>query len=272
MLRASMRTTTHGTALAGLARRRFASTYTNILTEVKNGNVALITMNRPKALNALNPEIVAELAQACVDYDADPSIGAIVVTGAGDKAFVAGADIKVMSEKSYMDMYKPTFLGAEFDKIMGVKKPIIAAVNGFCLGGGCELAMLCDFILAADTAKFGQPEIKLGTIPGLGGTQRFTRAIGKSRAMELTLTGDMMSAEEACSRGLVARVVPSDQLLDDALKQAGKIASMSQPVCGTSRVLALSRPLPLSLEYLSPCRILACAPPPPGQKSEAAFP
>lgn len=215
--------------------RRFASTYTNILTEVKNGNVALITMNRPKALNALNPEIVSELAHACVGYDADPSIGAIVVTGAGDKSFVAGADIKVMAEKSYMDMYKPTFLGAEFDKIMGVKKPIIAAVNGFCLGGGCELAMLCDFILAADTAKFGQPEIKLGTIPGLGGTQRFTRAIGKSRAMEMTLTGDMMSAEEACMRGLVARVVPADQLLDDALKQAGKIASMSQPIVAMAK-------------------------------------
>ena len=157
------------------------------------------------------------------------------MTGAGEKAFAAGADIKVMSSKSYMDMYKARLYGAEFAKISNVRKPIIAAVNGFCLGGGCELAMSFDFILAADTAKFGQPEIKLGTIPGLGGTQRFTRALGKSRAMELVLTGDMMSADEACTRGLVSRVVPAASLLDDALATAAKIASMSQPIVGMAK-------------------------------------
>ena len=214
--------------------RRFASTYTSILTETK-ANVGLITLNRPKALNALSPELITELVTAAEEFEADPAIGAIVITGAGNKAFVAGADIKVMSEKSYMDMYKATFLVKDFQRINNVTKPIIAAVNGFCLGGGCELAMACDFILAADTAKFGQPEIKLGTIPGLGGTQRFTRAIGKSRAMELVLTGDMMSAEEACTRGLVARVVPAAELLDDALGQAAKIASMSQPIVAMAK-------------------------------------
>jgi len=216
--------------------RRFMSSYSNIISEAK-GKVGVITLNRPKALNALNPDLVSELAHACEAFDASESIGAIVVTGAGDKSFVAGADIKVMSEKSYMDMYKATLFGKDFDRIMAVKTPIIAAVNGFCLGGGCELAMLCDFIIASDAAKFGQPEIKLGTIPGLGGTQRFTRAIGKSRAMELVLTGDMMSAEEACSRGLVARVVPADALMDDVMKQANKIASMSQPIVAMAKNL-----------------------------------
>ena len=180
-----------------LSSRRFLSTssYSTILSEIKPGKVGLITLNRPKALNALSPELVGELAQAATELDADPAVGCIVVTGAGDKAFAAGADIKVMGDKSYMDMYKSRLYGAEFAKIQAVKKPIIAAVNGFCLGGGCELAMSFDFILAADTAKFGQPEIKLGTIPGLGGTQRFTRALGKARAMELCLTGGRMGAE-----------------------------------------------------------------------------
>jgi len=207
-----------------------SSSYTSILSEVKPGGVGLITLNRPKALNALSPELVSELAEAATAFDMDPDIGCIVLTGAGDKAFAAGADIKVMQTKSYMDMYKARLYGAEFAKLGDVRTPIIAAVNGFCLGGGCELAMTCDFILAADTAKFGQPEIKLGTIPGLGGTQRFTRAIGKSRAMELVLTGDMMSAEEAAARGLAARVIPAAELLDDALKTGAKIASMSKPI------------------------------------------
>jgi len=211
-----------------------AASYETILAE-KRGAVGLITLNRPKALNALNPTLVAELAQAAVAFESDPEVGAMVVTGAGNKAFVAGADIKVMQDKSYMDMYKATLFGADLDKLSTLKKPIIAAVNGFCLGGGCELAMCCDFILAADTARFGQPEIKLGTIPGLGGTQRFTRALGKSRAMELVLTGDMMTAEEACSRGLVSRVVPADQLLDDALKTASKIAKLSQPIVAIAK-------------------------------------
>jgi enoyl-CoA hydratase/carnithine racemase len=217
--------------------RRLASTsapYTSILSETR-GKVGLITLNRPKALNALNPDILTELADCATKFDADPAIGCIVLTGGGEKAFAAGADIKVMADKSYMDMYKMRLYGAQFDAIEKVSKPIIAAVNGFCLGGGCELAMLCDFILASDKAKFGQPEIKLGTIPGLGGTQRFARAIGKSRAMELVLTGDMMSAEEACSRGLAARVVPHDQLVDDAVATAAKISEMSQPVVAIAK-------------------------------------
>ena len=221
-------------ALTSLRRGLSTSAYANILAETK-GKVGLITLNRPKALNALSPDLVGELAQAATAFDADPSIGCIVLTGAGDKAFAAGADIKVMSDKTYMGMYKAQLYGKDFAALASMKTPIIAAVNGFCLGGGCELAMSCDFILASDAAKFGQPEIKLGTIPGLGGTQRFTRAIGKSRAMELVLTGDMMSAEEACSRGLAARVIPHAELLDDALKTAGKIASMSQPIVSMAK-------------------------------------
>ena len=259
-------------------RRCSTPAYTSILTEKRPEGVALITLNRPKALNALTPTLVKELADAAAGYDADPDVGAIVITGSGDKAFVAGADIKFMAEQSYMDMRvaRPLLLRhasctfrliapraprrykglmfSELENLSKVRKPIIAAVNGFALGGGCELAMLCDFILAADSAKFGQPEIKLGTIPGLGGTQRFPRAIGKvrarardatwmcgrgerrttghgwegeeggatrtepllgpygrqARAMELTLTGDLMTAEEACTRGLVRRQAAKD--------------------------------------------------------------
>jgi enoyl-CoA hydratase len=215
--------------MMGMRRLMSSSSSAPVLTEVR-GKVGLITLNRPKALNALNPELMGDLADAADKFDADPNIGAIVLTGAGEKAFVAGADIKFMSDKSYMDMFKARMYANEFERIGKVKKAVIAAVNGFCLGGGCELAMACDFILAADTARFGQPEIKLGTIPGIGGTQRFTRALGKARAMELILTGDMMGAEEACTRGLVARVVPAGELIDDALKTAGKIADMSQPI------------------------------------------
>ena len=225
--------------LATVARRSLSTSGTNyatILTETR-GAVGLITLNRPKALNSLSPELVAEVAKATAVYDADPSIGCIVITGSGQKAFAAGADIKFMADKSYMDMHKQRAYSAEFGAIANVSKPIIAAVNGFCLGGGCEFAMACDFILAADTAKFGQPEITLGTIPGLGGTQRWTRALGKSRAMELVLTGEMITAQEALARGLVARVVPAAELLDDALKTAAKIASHSQPIAALAKTL-----------------------------------
>jgi len=217
-----------------LSSRCFSTpAYECIIPEAR-GNVGLITLNRPKALNALNPTLVRELVESAQAFDADESIGAIVVTGSGNKAFAAGADIKVMADKSFMDMYKTQLFG-ELDDISRIRKPIIAAVNGFALGGGCELAMACDFILAADTATFGQPEIKLGTIPGLGGTQRFTKAVGKSRAMELCLTGGNMTAQEALQRGLVSRLVPADELLDDALKTAAKIASHSQPVVAIAK-------------------------------------
>mmetsp|Transcript_52239 Transcript_52239/g.135434 ORF Transcript_52239/g.135434 Transcript_52239/m.135434 type:complete len:283 (-) Transcript_52239:232-1080(-) len=217
------------------ARAMCSSTpYSHILCETR-GAVGLVTLNRPKALNALSPEMVGEVGKACLAFDADPSVGCIVITGSGQKAFAAGADIKFMADQSYMDMYKQKAYSAEFASIASVSKPIIAAVNGFCLGGGCEFAMSCDFILASDTAKFGQPEITLGTIPGLGGTQRWTRALGKSRAMELVLTGEMMTAQEAVERGLVARVVPSDELVDDAIKTAAKIASHSQPIVSIAK-------------------------------------
>jgi len=211
-----------------------APAYTCILTE-KKGSVGLITLNRPKALNALSPTLMQEVAAAAAAFDTDDAVGAIVLTGSGDKAFAAGADIKVMAELTYSEMKKGAIFSKEWAALEAVRKPMIAAVNGFALGGGCELAMTCDFILASDTAKFGQPEIKLGTIPGLGGTQRLTRAIGKSRSMELTLTADMMGAEEALSRGLVSRIVPSDQLLEDALATAAKIAGYSQPITAIAK-------------------------------------
>jgi enoyl-CoA hydratase/carnithine racemase len=214
-------------------RVRHCSSFTCITQETR-GAVGLITLNRPKALNALSPTLVRELAESATALDNNPDVGAIVITGSGNKAFAAGADIKEMAGQSYMDMFK-TQLFKELDQISTVRKPIIAAVNGFALGGGCELAMCCDIILAADTATFGQPEIKLGTIPGLGGTQRFTRAVGKSRAMELVLTGGNMTAQEALTRGLVARVVPAADLLDDALKTAGKIAKHSQPIVAIAK-------------------------------------
>jgi enoyl-CoA hydratase len=222
------------TRVASRSRAFGASRHYSCIIEEIRGPVGVITLNRPKALNALSPDLVKELAQSAKSLDANPDVGAIVVTGSGDKAFAAGADIKVMQPLDYMDMYKQR-LFSELDELSSVRKPIIAAVNGFALGGGCELAMACDFILAADTATFGQPEIKLGTIPGLGGTQRFARALGKSRAMELVLTGDLMSAEEAVARGLASRVVPAAELLDDAIKTATKIARMSQPVVAIAK-------------------------------------
>lgn len=201
--------------------------YENIITDVQ-GHVALITLNRPKALNALNSALVSELGQALDGFEADEDIGAIVITGS-EKAFAAGADIKEMASKSYMQAYSEDFIGP-WERVAKCRKPVIAAVAGFALGGGCEMAMMCDFIIAADTAKFGQPEITLGIIPGAGGTQRLTRAVGKAKAMEMVLTGRNMDAEEAERAGLVSRVVPADSLLDEAMKAAEKAAKMSTPI------------------------------------------
>eukprot|EP00320_Phaeocystis_rex_P003347 CAMPEP_0119060744 /NCGR_PEP_ID=MMETSP1178-20130426/4670_1 /TAXON_ID=33656 /ORGANISM="unid sp, Strain CCMP2000" /LENGTH=283 /DNA_ID=CAMNT_0007041879 /DNA_START=29 /DNA_END=880 /DNA_ORIENTATION=+ len=219
------------------SRARWCSSsaaYTSILTERRPGGVGLITLNREKQLNALTPMLTKELVAAAMKFDADPEVSAIVVTGSGKKAFAAGADIKTMADKSYMEMYNGQIF-SELDDLSKVRKPVIAAVNGFALGGGCELAMACDFILASDAAKFGQPEIKLGTIPGLGGTQRFTRALGKARAMELCLTGAMIDAQEAVSRGLASRVVPAADLLEEALRTAAEIGKMSQPVVAMAK-------------------------------------
>ncbi|MEO8132859.1 MAG: enoyl-CoA hydratase [Betaproteobacteria bacterium] len=204
--------------------------YENILTETR-GRVGLVTLNRPKALNALSPELMNELAAALDDFEGNDDIGCIVITGS-EKAFAAGADIKAMKDKSYMDVYKADFITAEWERVTRCRKPVIAAVAGYALGGGCELAMMCDFIIAADNAKFGQPEINLGIIPGAGGTQRLPRFVGKSKAMEMALLGQarMMDAAEADRVGLVSRVVPLDKLLDDALATAAKIAELSMPV------------------------------------------
>ncbi|MBW7950365.1 MAG: enoyl-CoA hydratase/isomerase family protein, partial [Pseudorhodoplanes sp.] len=200
--------------------------YENILVETR-GRVGVIRLNRPAAMNALSSALIRELAAAIDAFEADPAIGCLVITGS-DKAFAAGADIKEMSEKSFMDVYMANF-AADWDRAARARKPLIAAVAGFALGGGCELAMQCDVILAADNAKFGQPEIKLGVIPGIGGTQRLTRAIGKAKAMDLCLTGRMMDAQEAERSGLVARIVPLASLMDEAMKMAETIASMPLP-------------------------------------------
>lgn len=192
------------------------------------GRVGLLTLNRPKVLNALNNEVIEELAQAVRGFEADDNIGAMVLTGS-EKAFAAGADIGAMQGWSYMDVYKADYLGGHWESLRHIRKPIIAAVSGYALGGGCELAMLCDFIIAADNARFGQPEIKLGVIPGYGGTQRLPRAVGKAKAMDLVLTGRMMNAEEAERAGLVSRIVPVDRLLDEAIEAATVIAAMSLP-------------------------------------------
>ncbi len=201
-------------------------TYETLIVE-RRGKIALITLNRPQALNALNAALMAELQDAMMSSNADPAIGAIVLTGS-EKAFAAGADIKEMQAMGFADMFLADF-GAGWDTVTRQRKPLIAAVSGFALGGGCELAMMCDFIIAADNAKFGQPEITLAIIPGFGGTQRLTRAIGKAKAMDMILTGRMMDAAEAERSGLVARVVPVDRLLEEALSAADKIASMSLP-------------------------------------------
>ncbi len=200
--------------------------YEHILTETK-GRVGVIRLNRPQALNALNLKLMEELAAAVDAFDADANIGCLLITG-NEKAFAAGADIKEMAERSFIEAFLDNFAGT-WDHTAHARKPIVAAVAGFALGGGCELAMQCDLVIAADNAKFGQPEIKLGVIPGIGGTQRLTRAVGKAKAMDLILTGRMMDAAEAEKSGLVARVVPADKLMEEAMKVAETIAGMGLP-------------------------------------------
>ena len=199
--------------------------YQNILVET-HGRVGLIRLNRPQALNALCDALMIELGTQLLAFDADRSIGAIVITGS-ERAFAAGADIKEMRDRTHPDALVQDFIGANWETVLQVKKPVIAAVAGFALGGGCELAMMCDMIIAADSAKFGQPEINLGVLPGAGGTQRLTRAVGKSKAMDMVLTGRMMDAAEAERANLVSRVVPADQLIAEALKIADRIATLS---------------------------------------------
>ena len=201
--------------------------YESILVEIR-GAVGLITLNRPKALNALNGALVRELGLALDAFEHDAAVRAIVLTGS-ERAFAAGADIKEMATKTFVDVYLTNFISDGWERITTCRKPIIAAVAGFALGGGCEVAMMCDFIIAADTARFGQPEITIGTIPGAGGTQRLTRAVGKSKAMDMVLTGRQMDAAEAERAGLVSRVVPAESLITEAVKSAEKIAGLSLP-------------------------------------------
>ena len=198
-----------------------------ILVDTRD-RVGLITLNRPRQLNALNDQLMNEIGAALLAFDADPGIGAIVITGS-EKAFAAGADIGAMADWTYMDVYKTDYITRNWETIRRIRKPVLAAVSGFALGGGCELVMMCDIVIASSTAKFGQPEIKLGVIPGAGGTQRLPRAVGKAKAMDLCLTGRMMDAEEAERAGLVSRVVAPDKLLDEALATAAVIASCSLP-------------------------------------------
>jgi len=206
--------------------------YDTIVTETR-GSVGLIRFDRPDALNAINAKLIEEVGQALDTFERDGEIGAIVLTGS-DKAFAAGADIKEMVDKEFIDVLSDDFI-KRWERIGECRKPVIAAVAGFALGGGCEIAMMCDFILAADNAKFGQPEIRLGTIPGAGGTQRLTRLIGKSKAMEMILTGRMMDADEAERAGLVSRVLPADTLVVEALRVATQIAALSRPVVTIAR-------------------------------------
>ena len=201
--------------------------YETILVETR-GHVGLVTLNRPKALNALNDKLMDELGEALLAFDADEAIGAMVLTGS-DKAFAAGADIGAMSSWSYMDVFKSEYITRNWETIKRVRKPVIAAVSGYALGGGCELVMMCDIVIAAETARFGQPEIKLGIIPGAGGTQRLPRAVGKAKAMDLILSARMMDAREAESAGLVSRVVAADKVVDEAIATANAIASFSLP-------------------------------------------
>ena len=201
--------------------------YATILVE-QRGRVGLITLNRPEALNAINSQVLKDLLAAATAFDADPGIGAIVITGS-ERAFAAGADIKEMADKGYLDMYLSDVF-ATGDRLTSIRTPLIAAISGYALGGGCELAMMCDILIASDTATFGQPEIKLGVIPGIGGTQRLTRAVGKALAMDLVLTGRTIDAAEARRAGLVARVGAADRLLDEAMAAAATIAGMSLPV------------------------------------------
>ncbi|MEO1959712.1 MAG: enoyl-CoA hydratase [Paracoccus sp. (in: a-proteobacteria)] len=199
--------------------------YETIIVEIED-EIALIRLNRPEALNALNSALITELAEALREADGNDKIRCVVLTGS-EKAFAAGADIKEMSEKTFVDMFMSNFFGSEQDSVTKTRKPIIAAVSGYALGGGCELAMICDFIIAAENAKFGQPEINLGVIPGIGGTQRLTRFVGKSKAMDMILTGRFMDAAEAERSGLVSRVVPTPKLIAEAMTAARKIAERS---------------------------------------------
>ena len=201
--------------------------YEYIQTRTEADKVSIVTLNRPKQLNALNDQLMDELGHALQAFDADPALGCLVITGS-EKAFAAGADIGGMAAYSFADVYKSDFISRNWETMRSIRKPVIAAVSGFALGGGCELAMLCDFIIAADNAKFGQPEIKLGVIPGAGGTQRLPRAVGKAKAMDMALTGRMMDAAEAERAGLVSRVVPLDKLMDEALAAALMVCSYSQ--------------------------------------------
>ncbi len=201
--------------------------YEHIIVETK-GQVGVITLNRPKSLNALSSALAAELQNALIDFDTNDNVGCVIITGS-EKAFAAGADIKEMQHKTYMDAYLQDFVTATWEHVAKVRKPIIAAVSGYALGGGCEIAMMCDFIIAADNAKFGQPEITIGTIPGAGGTQRLTRFVGKAKAMDMCLTGRMMDVEEAERAGLVSRIVPLSDLMEETLKVANRIANLSRP-------------------------------------------
>ena len=220
------------------------ATYENILVETK-GRVGIVRLNRPAALNALCDALVRELGEQLMAFDADKGIGAIVLTGS-DRAFAAGADIKEMRDRTNPDAMMEDFIGSGWEAVLKVKKPVIAAVAGFALGGGCELAMMCDMIIAADTDKFGQPEINLGVIPGAGGTQRLTRAVGKSKAMDMILTARMMDAAEAERANLVSRVFPADTMLDEAIKIAERIASMS-PVAVQFAKQAVNRSYEMTL-------------------------
>jgi enoyl-CoA hydratase len=202
--------------------------YQNILVE-RRGAVGIVTLNRPRALNALNAALIAELAAALDAFEKDAAIGAIVLTG-NDKAFAAGADVREMQPKSYPEIYCEDFITHGWERVAQCRKPVVAAVAGFALGGGCEIAMMCDIVIASETARFGQPEITLGTIPGAGGTQRLARSIGKAKAMDLCLTGRMMDAVEAERLGLVSRIVPAAELLVEAVKVAERIAEMSRPI------------------------------------------
>src|SRR5215213_2883725 len=203
--------------------------YELIEVRTEAGKVGVITLNRPKQLNALNNQLMDELGAAMKAFDADDAIGCMIVTGS-EKAFAAGADIGAMASYSFADVYKGDYITRNWETIRSIRKPVIAAVSGFALGGGCELAMMCDFIIAADNARFGQPEIKLGVIPGIGGTQRLTRAVGKAKAMDMILTGRMMDAQEAERSGLVSRVVPLADLMSETMKTAATIACMSLPI------------------------------------------
>jgi enoyl-CoA hydratase len=202
--------------------------YRNVLVE-RRGAVGIVTLNRPQALNALNAALIGELGAAIDEFERDDAIGAIVLTG-NDKAFAAGADVKEMAAKTYPETYLEDFITSSWERVAQCRKPVVAAVAGFALGGGCEIAMMCDIVVAADTARFGQPEITLGTIPGAGGTQRLTRFVGKAKAMDLCLTGRMMDAAEAERAGLVSRIVPAADVLTEAVKIAERISEMSRPI------------------------------------------